>query len=161
MPGPMEGITVVELGLWVAGPAAAGILGDWGADVIKVEPPDGDPFRGLLSAAGLDGSSPPFELDNRNKRSMGLNLAVEEGRGIAAELVDGADVFVTNARPGALARAGLDYETVAADMARRDALDQGRETDPLRRADGALELDTSDMTVDEIVDSLAGRIGDG
>ena len=114
MPGPMEGITVVELGLWVAGPAAAGILGDWGADVIKVEPPDGDPFRGLLSAAGLDGSSPPFELDNRNKRSMGLNLAVEEGRGIAAELVDGADVFVTNARPGALARAGLDYETVAA-----------------------------------------------
>ena len=114
MPGPMEGIAVVELGLWVAGPAAAAILGDWGADVIKVEPPDGDPFRGLLSAAGLDGSSPPFELDNRNKRSMGLNLAIEEGRRIAAEVVDGADVFVTNARPGALARAGLDYETVAA-----------------------------------------------
>ena len=55
---------------------------------------------------------------------------------------------------------GLDYETVAADMARRDALDQGRDTDPLRRADGALELDTSDMTVDEIVDALAGRIDD-
>ena len=54
----------------------------------------------------------------------------------------------------------LDYETVAADMARRDALDQGRDADPLRRADGALELDTSDMTVDEIVDALAGRIGD-
>ncbi|HZM30709.1 MAG TPA: (d)CMP kinase [Acidimicrobiales bacterium] len=55
----------------------------------------------------------------------------------------------------------LDYETVAADIARRDALDQGREADPLRRADGALEIDTSDMTVDEIVDALAGRIGDG
>ena len=55
----------------------------------------------------------------------------------------------------------LDYETVAADMARRDALDQGRETDPLRRADGALEIDTSDMTVEEIVDDLVGRIGDG
>jgi cytidylate kinase len=55
---------------------------------------------------------------------------------------------------------GLDYETVAADMARRDALDQGRDADPLRRADGALELDTSDMTVDEIVDALVGRIGD-
>ena len=56
---------------------------------------------------------------------------------------------------------GLDYETVAADMARRDALDQGREADPLRQADGALELDTSDMSVDEIVDALVGRIGDG
>jgi cytidylate kinase len=55
---------------------------------------------------------------------------------------------------------GMDYETVAADMARRDALDQGRDADPLRRADGALELDTSDMTVDEIVDALAGRLDD-
>ena len=45
MPGPMEGVKVVELGMWVAGPAAAGILGDWGADVVKVEPPEGDPFR--------------------------------------------------------------------------------------------------------------------
>ena len=54
----------------------------------------------------------------------------------------------------------LDYETVAADMARRDALDQGRDTGPLTRADGAIELDTSDMTVDEIVDELARRIGD-
>jgi len=54
----------------------------------------------------------------------------------------------------------LDYETVAADMARRDALDQGRDTDPLRRADGALEIDTSDMTVDEIVEDLVGRIAD-
>jgi CMP/dCMP kinase len=55
----------------------------------------------------------------------------------------------------------LDYETVAADMVRRDALDQGREADPLRRADGALEIDTSDMTVEEIVDDLVGRIDDG
>ena len=113
MPGPMEGVKVVELGQWVAGPAAAAVLGDWGADVLKIEPPDGDPFRGLLSAIS-EGTSPPFELDNRNKRSMGLNLAVEEGRGIAARLVAEADVFVTNARLGALARAGLDYETVAA-----------------------------------------------
>jgi cytidylate kinase len=55
---------------------------------------------------------------------------------------------------------GLDYETVAADMARRDALDQGRAADPLRVADDAIELDTSDMTVDEIVADLAGRLGD-
>ena len=73
----MEGIRVVEVGMWVAGPSAAAVLGDWGADVVKIEPPDGDPFRGLLSAFGGDGSNPPFELDNRNKRSVGLNLSQE------------------------------------------------------------------------------------
>jgi len=109
----MEGVKVVEVGQWVAGPAAAAMLGDWGADVVKIEPPDGDPFRGLLSALG-PGISPPFELDNRNKRSVALNLGSEEGREIAAQLVDGADVFVTNVRPGALARAGLDFATVSA-----------------------------------------------
>jgi crotonobetainyl-CoA:carnitine CoA-transferase CaiB-like acyl-CoA transferase len=109
----MEGVRVVEVGMWVAGPAAAAVLGDWGAEVLKIEPPEGDPFRGLLSAINLD-VNPPFELDNRNKRSLALNLGTEEGRGIAAQLVAGADVFVTNARPAALARAGLDYETVAA-----------------------------------------------
>ena len=113
MPGPMEGVWVVEVGMWVAGPAAAGILGDWGADVVKIEPPDGDPFRAVLAMADLD-VNPPFELDNRNKRSVALNLATDEGRTVAAELVDRADVFVTNARPGALARAGLDHETVSA-----------------------------------------------
>ncbi|HVT76122.1 MAG TPA: CoA transferase [Acidimicrobiales bacterium] len=114
MQGPMEGMKVVEVGMWVAGPAAAAILGDWGADVIKIEPPDGDPFRGLMSAFGGDGSSPPFELDNRNKRSVALNLSTEEGRAIAQQLVADADVFVTNARPVALERAGLDYETLRA-----------------------------------------------
>jgi crotonobetainyl-CoA:carnitine CoA-transferase CaiB-like acyl-CoA transferase len=109
----MEGVKVVEVGLWVAGPAAAGVLGDWGADVLKIEPPEGDPFRGLLSAIS-DGVVPPFELDNRNKRSIGLNLSTAEGREVAATLVDGADVFVTNARPAALARAGLDHATVSA-----------------------------------------------
>jgi len=109
----MEGVKVVEVGMWVAGPAGAAILGDWGADVIKIEPPDGDPFRGLLSGI-VEGVSPPFELDNRNKRSVGLNLSVPEGREVAAALVDDADVFVTNARPSALARAGLDWDTVSA-----------------------------------------------
>lgn len=113
MPGPMEGVKVVEVGMWVAGPAAAAILGDWGADVIKIEPPESDPFRGLLSAMGAD-VNPPFELDNRNKRSIGLNLSLPEGRELAAELVDSADVFVSNARPSALARAGLDHATVSA-----------------------------------------------
>jgi hypothetical protein len=82
----------VEVGMWVAGPAGAAILGDWGADVIKIEPAEGDPFRALLSGI-VEGVNPPFELDNRNKRSVGLNLATEEGRALAAEIVDGADVF--------------------------------------------------------------------
>lgn len=107
----MEGVKVVELGMWVAGPAAAGILGDWGADVVKIEPPESDPFRAVLAAADVD-VNPPFELDNRNKRSIGLNLSRPEGREIAAELVARADVFVSNARPAALARAGLDHETL-------------------------------------------------
>jgi crotonobetainyl-CoA:carnitine CoA-transferase CaiB-like acyl-CoA transferase len=110
----MEGIRVVEVGMWVAGPSAAAVLGDWGADVVKIEPPEGDPFRGLLSAFGGDGVNPPFELDNRNKRSVGLNLSNEDARRIAAELVDQADVFVTNARPSALERARLDYPTLSA-----------------------------------------------
>jgi crotonobetainyl-CoA:carnitine CoA-transferase CaiB-like acyl-CoA transferase len=113
MAGPMDGVKVVEVGMWVAGPAGAAILGDWGADVVKIEPPDGDPFRGLLSGI-VEGVSPPFELDNRNKRSVGLNLSLPEGREVAAALVDQADVFVTNARPSALARAGLDWDTVSA-----------------------------------------------
>lgn len=111
----MEGIKVVEVGMWVAGPAAAGILGDWGAEVIKIEPPAGDPMRGILSMLRTtEGVNPPFELDNRNKRSVGLDFSIPEARDIAAALVDEADVFVTNARPAALARAGLDYETVSA-----------------------------------------------
>lgn len=113
MGGPLEGMRVVELGVWVAGPSAAGLLGDWGAEVIKIEPPNGDPFRGLMSS-GAASSNPPFELDNRNKRSVALDLSSPGGRKVAAEMVDRADVFITNARPGAVERAGLDYETVSA-----------------------------------------------
>jgi CMP/dCMP kinase len=93
---------------------------------------------------------------------------VMEGRDIGSVVFPDAVLKVyLNARPDVRAErraaevTGLDYETVAADMARRDALDQGREADPLRLPDGALEIDTSDRTVDEIVDALAGRIGDG
>jgi crotonobetainyl-CoA:carnitine CoA-transferase CaiB-like acyl-CoA transferase len=110
----MEGVRVVELGVWVAGPSAAGVLADWGADVVKIEPPDGDPFRGLfLTASGVElPANPPFELDNRGKRSLALDLGTADGRRIADELVARADVFVTNVRPAALARAGLDWDTL-------------------------------------------------
>ena len=114
MAGPMEGVRVVELAVWVAGPSAAGILCDWGADVVKIEPPEGDPFRGLMALLGQTTSNPPFELDNRGKRSTALDLRAEQGRAIAGRLVDGADVFVSNLRPGALARLSLDHETLRA-----------------------------------------------
>ena len=114
MPGPVEGIRVVELGVWVAGPAAGGILADWGADVVKIEPPNGDPARMFGRMLGCDlGTNPPFEMDNRGKRSVVLDLTTEEGRAAALELISDADVFLTNVRLGALHRAGLDFETVA------------------------------------------------
>ncbi len=115
MSGPLEGVRVVELGVWVAGPAAGGILADWGADVVKIEPPDGDPARMFGRMLGVeDGSSPPFEMDNRGKRSIMLDVTTEDGSETARELLSGADVFLTNVRPAALTRLGLDFESVAA-----------------------------------------------
>ena len=115
MSGPLEGIRVVELGLWVAGPSCAAILCDWGADVVKLEPPNGDPFRGLFASAlgSVVAINPPFEVDNRGKRSIAVNLEHEDGRAIARKLADNADVFVTNMRPRALEDFGLDYKTLA------------------------------------------------
>jgi len=115
MAGPLEGIRVVELGVWVAGPAAGGILADWGADVVKIESQAGDPARTFGRMLGLEGDeSPPFEMDNRGKRSIALDVTADDGRTIALELLSSADVFITNVRPGALRRIGLDFETAAA-----------------------------------------------
>lgn len=115
MSGPLDGTKIVELGVWVAGPAAGGILADWGADVVKIEPPAGDPARMFGRMLGVEnGSSPPFEMDNRGKRSIVLDLTTENGRATARELLSGADVFLTNVRPAALTRVGLDFEAIAA-----------------------------------------------
>ena len=115
MAGPMEGVRVVELGVWVAGPATGGILADWGADVIKIEPPTGDPARMFGRMLGLDiDVSPPFEMDNRSKRSIVLDLTTDDDRATALELISAADAFVTNVRPGALRRLGFDFESLAA-----------------------------------------------
>jgi crotonobetainyl-CoA:carnitine CoA-transferase CaiB-like acyl-CoA transferase len=111
MSGPLEGVRVVELGMWIAGPGAGGILADWGADVVKIEPPSGDPARTFQRTLGGDlPSNPVFELDNRSKRSVVIDLSTIEGRALALELADGADVFLTNVRPVALARVGLGHE---------------------------------------------------
>ena len=109
--GPLAGVKVIELGLWLAGPACATILADWGADVVKIEPLDGDPFRGLAWAYGGT-MNPPFELDNRGKRSVAVDLRQPEGREVAWALLADADVFVTNYRPGGLDRLGLDWPTL-------------------------------------------------
>ncbi|MGI9600400.1 MAG: CaiB/BaiF CoA transferase family protein [Acidimicrobiales bacterium] len=114
MNGPMDGVRVVELGVWVAGPAAGGILADWGADVVKVEPAAGDPSRTFQRMLGGDmPTNPPFELDNRAKRSVVIDLTSSDGQALMDELLAEADVFVTNLRLGALQRLGLDYDSVA------------------------------------------------
>jgi crotonobetainyl-CoA:carnitine CoA-transferase CaiB-like acyl-CoA transferase len=115
MGGPLEGLRVVELGVWVAGPAAGGLLADWGADVVKIEPPAGDPARGFAKMLGGDVPfNPPFEMDNRSKRSIVIDFAQPGGLDLALELIDGADVFLTNIRLDALKRLGLDFESLRA-----------------------------------------------
>lgn len=106
--GPLSGVKVVELGVWVAGPAAGGILSDWGADVVKIEPPTGDPARTFRRMLGGDlPTNPVFELDNRSKRSVAIDLSTAAGLDVAGELIERADVFLTNIRLSALERLGL------------------------------------------------------
>jgi crotonobetainyl-CoA:carnitine CoA-transferase CaiB-like acyl-CoA transferase len=115
MSGPLAGVRVVELGVWVAGPAAGGLLADWGADVVKIEPPDGDPARGFLAMLGADlPFNPPFELDNRSKRSIVVDLAQPDGLALGLDLIARADVFLTNIRLDALERLGLDAASLHA-----------------------------------------------
>jgi crotonobetainyl-CoA:carnitine CoA-transferase CaiB-like acyl-CoA transferase len=119
--GPLSGIRVVEMGIWVAGPATAAVLADWGADVIKIEnPAGGDPARGLM-ALGVPLQlpvNPSVEVDNRNKRSVTVNVQTAEGQSVIRRLLRGSDVFVSNLRQSALERAGLSYEQVRADNPR-------------------------------------------
>ena len=84
MSGPLAGVRLAELGAWVAGPGAGGILADWGADVVKIEPPQGDPARNFGRMLGGDlPVNPVFELDNRGKRSIALDLSTERGVDVA------------------------------------------------------------------------------
>jgi crotonobetainyl-CoA:carnitine CoA-transferase CaiB-like acyl-CoA transferase len=107
-PLPLAGLKVVEFTHMVMGPSIGLILGDLGADVVKVEPPGGDHTRRLLgSGAGY------FPMFNRNKRSICLDLKSEEGNTAARRLVDEADVMVENFRPGALVKIGLGPEAFA------------------------------------------------
>lgn len=109
----LNGYRIVELGIWVAGPAAGGLLADWGAEVIKVEAPAGDPMRSLFGKLGIGETRvPPYELDNRGKAAVVLDLRSPDGLEAMHRLLATADVFVTNLRLDALARLGLDPESV-------------------------------------------------
>ena len=114
MSGPLQGVKVIEMGVWVAGPAATGLMADWGADVIKVEPPTGDPQRFVFGALGVADQKgvPPFEIDNRGKRSVVLDLRNDDDLQKMFALLEDADVFVSNVRPAGLARMGLDPESL-------------------------------------------------
>ncbi len=114
--GALAGLRVVELGVWVAAPAAAALLADWGADVIKVEPPTGDPMRHVFGSLGIgeDMPNPAFALDNRGKRSVVLDLREAAGRDHLEDLLATADVFVSNLRPDALDKLGLEPEATVA-----------------------------------------------
>lgn len=108
----LEGLKVVEMSTWVAGPGCAAIMADWGADVIKVESAAGDPTRTFFPDSQDSPGNPVFTMENRGKRSVVLNTASAAGRQQLLALLRSADVFITNLRPGALSRAGLDYESV-------------------------------------------------
>ncbi|HTR70039.1 MAG TPA: CoA transferase [Mycobacteriales bacterium] len=106
-----DGIRVVELAQWVFVPVAGALLADWGADVIHVEPPSGDPYRGLLTQGiGADraGVNLSMALANRGKRSLALDIRRDAGREVLDRLLESADVFLTSLRPRALERLGLE-----------------------------------------------------
>jgi crotonobetainyl-CoA:carnitine CoA-transferase CaiB-like acyl-CoA transferase len=113
--GPFEGVRVVELAQWVFVPVAGALLADWGADVIHIESTQGDPYRGLITQGiGSDrgGVNLSLALANRGKRSIALNIKLDEGMEALHRLLSSADVFLTNMRPQALQRLGLDAESL-------------------------------------------------
>lgn len=111
--GPLAGLRILDLTSVLMGPYATQILGDFGADVIKVEAPEGDVVR-QIGPARHDGMGPLFLNTNRSKRSIALDLKKPAGRDALLKLAEKADVLISNVRPRALTRLGLSYEDVAA-----------------------------------------------
>ena len=114
MAGVLDGVRVIEVSTWAALPGAGAILSDWGADVTKVEDPStgGDPVRGFNLTPTANGSSlsPTWEQDNRNKKSVTINVRAPEGREALLRLLSNADVFLTSTRPKSLEQMRLSWE---------------------------------------------------
>ncbi len=108
---PLQGIRVLDLSRVLAGPYCTMVLGDLGADVIKVEPPEGDETRGW-GPPFAEGESAYYLCVNRNKRGIVINLKTDEGKKILCDLALRSDVLVENFRPGTLKKFGLDFETL-------------------------------------------------
>jgi crotonobetainyl-CoA:carnitine CoA-transferase CaiB-like acyl-CoA transferase len=111
--GAFDGVRVVELAQWVFVPVAGALLADWGADVVRIDRPEGDPYRNLATQGiGSDsgGVNLSVALANRGKRSIALDVRSGEGQRILHQLLETADVFLTSLRPDALQRLGLDAE---------------------------------------------------
>jgi len=113
----LKGVKVIEHATYYAAPGAGGILSDWGAEVIKIEPPGGDPVRTNFPTKGTGKEhltdNPAFDGDNRGKKSIVVDTRTEDGREIVRKLADGADVFLTNVRPGGIERSGLGYDILS------------------------------------------------
>lgn len=114
---PLQGIFVLEYGVFHAGPGAGAILGDLGAEVIKIEEMTGDPARYWTRVGSLDtmmpnGDNATFHYSNRNKRSICLDIKSTKGRGIFERLVARTDVFLTNVRQSTKKKLGIDYQTL-------------------------------------------------
>ncbi len=111
----LEGLKVVEMATYIAAPSAGGMMADWGASVIKIESVAGDPIRDFFNSLGrAQDDNPVFTLDNRGKKDIALDIATPEGADIVRKLLEDADVFLTNLRPGSLTRAGLDWDALHA-----------------------------------------------
>jgi len=114
LPPLLAGLTILDLSLFVAGPFGSMILADLGAEVIKIEPLEGDPIRDNHMGVQIEGESAQFQSYNRNKKSLCINLKSDAGRGIFLDLMKTADVVYDNYRPGVMARLGLDHAALAA-----------------------------------------------
>lgn len=108
----LQGLKVVDFTAYIAGPGAAAIMGDWGADVIKVERPGGDNMRHVFADVDGVAVNPTFDVDNRGKRGIVLDITRPAGRDALAKLAETADVFLTNTRPASLKKYGLDEATL-------------------------------------------------
>ncbi len=110
----LAGVKVVEVALWAYVPSAGAALAEWGADVVKIEPPTGDPIRGLVNAGvgPMEGISFPWELWNRGKKGIALDLRTPAAREIVLRLCEHADVFLTSYLPALRERLGLGLEAV-------------------------------------------------